>query len=109
MAETAGMNTGTGTPAPQEIRRQELAALLERAQAGDRVALEEIVARLMPLVWNVARAEPRPRDRLGRGADRVADAVAAHRRHPHVPGARLLAGHRHPPRGTPGACRPAPV
>jgi RNA polymerase sigma factor (sigma-70 family) len=57
MAETAGMNTGTGTPAPQEIRRQELAALLERAQGGDRVALEEIVARLMPLVWNVARAQ----------------------------------------------------
>jgi len=53
-----------GTPAespaagpPDEIRRRQLGRLLLRARAGDRRALDEIIDRLMPLVWNVARAQ----------------------------------------------------
>jgi RNA polymerase sigma factor (sigma-70 family) len=41
---------------PEATRRGEIVALLHRVQAGDRAALAEIVDRLMPLVWNVARA-----------------------------------------------------
>jgi RNA polymerase sigma factor (sigma-70 family) len=40
----------------EQARRTELAALLVRAQGGERAALDEIVDMLMPLVWNVARA-----------------------------------------------------
>jgi RNA polymerase sigma factor (sigma-70 family) len=42
---------------PGESRTAEIARLLLRARAGDRRALDEIVDRLMPLVWNVARAQ----------------------------------------------------
>lgn len=38
-------------------RRRMLAVLLIRARAGDRRALDQLVERLMPLVWNVARAQ----------------------------------------------------
>jgi RNA polymerase sigma factor (sigma-70 family) len=55
--ERADVSTGAGQPTSAEAaRRAELAALLEQAQAGDRAALDGIVDRLMPLVWNVARA-----------------------------------------------------
>jgi len=53
-----------GTPAvstvavpPNEIRRRQLGRLLLRARDGDRRALDEIMERLMPLVWNVARGQ----------------------------------------------------
>jgi len=45
-----------------EVRRQEIAELLVRAQGGDRTALDAIVRRLTPLVWNVARAQGVDRD-----------------------------------------------
>lgn len=43
-------------PARPDARRAELAALVLRAQGGDRGAVDQIVDLLMPLVWNVARA-----------------------------------------------------
>lgn len=46
-----------GTTRPEEVRRREVAELLRRAQDGDRAAMEAIVRRLTPLVWNVARAQ----------------------------------------------------
>jgi RNA polymerase sigma factor (sigma-70 family) len=52
----AAVSAEAVTP-PPEVRRREVAGLLERAQAGDRHALDEIVGRLMPLVWNVVRAQ----------------------------------------------------
>ena len=42
---------------PAEIRRRETGELLCRARAGDRAALDRLVERLTPLVWNVARAQ----------------------------------------------------
>jgi RNA polymerase sigma factor (sigma-70 family) len=39
------------------VRRHEVGQLLLRARTGDRRSLDEIVDRLMPLVWNVARAQ----------------------------------------------------
>jgi len=42
---------------PEELRRRQLGRMLINARAGDRRALDEIVDRLMPLVWNVARAQ----------------------------------------------------
>jgi RNA polymerase sigma factor (sigma-70 family) len=39
-----------------EIRRCETGELMRRVQAGERAALEQIVERLTPLMWNVARA-----------------------------------------------------
>ena len=42
---------------PGQARARELGDLLLRARAGDRRCLDEIVDRLMPLVWNVARAQ----------------------------------------------------
>lgn len=38
-------------------RRESLGELLLLARIGDRRALEEIVSRMMPLIWNVARAQ----------------------------------------------------
>src|SRR5215468_2057530 len=48
---------GSRTGLPDEIRRRQLGLLLSRARAGDRRAFDEIIERLMPLVWNVARAQ----------------------------------------------------
>jgi RNA polymerase sigma factor (sigma-70 family) len=42
---------------PNEIRRRQLGLLLRRARDGDRRAFDEIIERLTPLVWNVARAQ----------------------------------------------------
>jgi RNA polymerase sigma factor (sigma-70 family) len=42
---------------PAEIRRRENGELLCRAQAGERAALDQIIERLTPLVWHVARAQ----------------------------------------------------
>jgi RNA polymerase sigma factor (sigma-70 family) len=42
---------------PAEIRRRETGELLRRVQAGERAALDQIVERLTPLMWNVARAQ----------------------------------------------------
>jgi RNA polymerase sigma factor (sigma-70 family) len=60
-------------PAPrysQDVRWRELGELLERARAGDRGALDEIVDRMNALVWNVARAQ-------GLGAESASDVVQA--------------------------------
>jgi RNA polymerase sigma factor (sigma-70 family) len=45
-----------------------LGACLERAQAGDRTALDEVVRELNPLLWHVARSQ-------GLGAEESADVV----------------------------------
>lgn len=45
------------TTPQDEIRRRQLGLLLRRAREGDRRAFDEIIERLMPLVWNVARAQ----------------------------------------------------
>jgi RNA polymerase sigma factor (sigma-70 family) len=42
--------------APGRIRQLEVGRLLLQARAGDRLALDQIVDRLTPLVWNVVRA-----------------------------------------------------
>jgi len=55
---------------PEELRRRQLGRMLLRARAGDRRALDEIVDRLMPLVWNVARAQ-------GLDSESAADVVQA--------------------------------
>jgi len=60
----------TDVAQPAEMRRRETGELLRRARAGDRTALEQIVERLTPLVWNVARAQ-------GLGKESAADAVQA--------------------------------
>lgn len=53
------MNAGThpGTAQTPEARRQEAAELFRLARDGDNAAMEQLVRRLMPLVWNVARAQ----------------------------------------------------
>jgi len=54
----AAVNTDAEPVAsPEDTRRQEVADLLVRAQHGDRSALDVIISRMMPLVWNVARAQ----------------------------------------------------
>jgi RNA polymerase sigma factor (sigma-70 family) len=49
-------------------RAGRLAACLERARAGDRAALDEVVRELNPLLWHVARAQ-------GLGTEEAADVV----------------------------------
>ncbi|HEY3262886.1 MAG TPA: sigma-70 family RNA polymerase sigma factor [Pseudonocardiaceae bacterium] len=44
-------------PPPNGKPDSEIASLLRRARAGEAAALDEILHRLMPLVWNVARAQ----------------------------------------------------
>jgi DNA-directed RNA polymerase specialized sigma24 family protein len=53
-----------------EIRRHETGELLRRARAGERAALDQLVERLTPLVWNVARAQ-------GLGKEAASGAVQA--------------------------------
>jgi RNA polymerase sigma factor (sigma-70 family) len=65
----AGTPRGTSADARQE-RNDRLAGLLERARAGDRAGLEEIVRELTPLLWHVARGE-------GLDEQRGADVVQA--------------------------------
>jgi RNA polymerase sigma factor (sigma-70 family) len=57
-------DTSSGRPAAgrpgrpdREDRTERLAACLERAQAGQTGALDEVVRELNPLLWHVARAE----------------------------------------------------
>jgi DNA-directed RNA polymerase specialized sigma24 family protein len=45
-----------GPAQPPQVRQRETGELLRRARAGDRAALDQIIERLTPLVWNVARA-----------------------------------------------------
>ena len=59
--------SGVAEPARPD-RHARLAAALERARAGDRSALEEVVRELNPLLWHVARAE-------GIGREDAADVV----------------------------------
>ena len=47
----------TGVADFAEARRRQVGQLLVRVRAGDRAALNEIVDRMTPLVWNVARAQ----------------------------------------------------
>lgn len=51
-----------------EVHRQETGELLRQARTGDRAALNQLIERLTPLVWNVARAQ-------GLGPDSAADAT----------------------------------
>jgi RNA polymerase sigma factor (sigma-70 family) len=46
----------TGGARAAEIDHREVGELLCRARAGDRAALDQLVRKLTPLVWNVARA-----------------------------------------------------
>jgi RNA polymerase sigma factor (sigma-70 family) len=58
MAQLAEDGIGEGAPAPAgQGRAEHLAALLLRAQSGDRDCLRGIVAELTPLLWNVARGQ----------------------------------------------------
>jgi len=54
-------SSGGAEPA-QPARHVALGAALERARAGDRSALDEVVRELNPLLWHVARAEGTSRD-----------------------------------------------
>jgi RNA polymerase sigma factor (sigma-70 family) len=58
------VRAGTDRPA----RAARLAAHLERARAGERTALDEVVRELNPLLWHVARAQ-------GLSLDEAADVV----------------------------------
>jgi RNA polymerase sigma factor (sigma-70 family) len=49
-------------------RADRLAACLERARAGERTALDDVVRELNPLLWHVARAQ-------GLGTEQAADVV----------------------------------
>src|SRR5262249_22922274 len=60
---SAATETGSVDTRPMaEARRRELALLVEQAQAGSRSALDEIVERLMPLVWQVVLSQGADRD-----------------------------------------------
>lgn len=61
---------GGRSVAPEPNGASELGALLLRARAGDRQALDQIVERLTPLLWNVARAQ-------GLDVDTASDVVQA--------------------------------
>jgi RNA polymerase sigma factor (sigma-70 family) len=65
------VNAATGAVAPlsdRSDRHERLARCLERARAGDRGGLDEIVSELNPLLWHVARTQTL-------GADEAADVV----------------------------------
>lgn len=51
------MTTRTSGPSPGTERNARVGALLERARAGDRGALDDIVRELSPLLWRVARSQ----------------------------------------------------
>lgn len=51
------MKRGGTPPAALDERRDRLAELLIAAQAGERGALDRIVAELSPMLWQVARAQ----------------------------------------------------
>jgi RNA polymerase sigma factor (sigma-70 family) len=58
----------TAVAPPTSDRHDRLARCLERARAGDRHGLDEIVSELNPLLWHVARTQTL-------GADEAADVV----------------------------------
>jgi DNA-directed RNA polymerase specialized sigma24 family protein len=49
--------TVTSVSAVVDRRHQRIAGLFEQARSGERAALNELVAELTPLLWNVARAQ----------------------------------------------------
>lgn len=65
---TVSSGTSASAPADRVDRSVRLGACLERAQAGDRTALDEVVRELNPLLWHVARSQ-------GLGAEESADVV----------------------------------
>jgi RNA polymerase sigma factor (sigma-70 family) len=67
MTTESGRASGT-RPDVGDERADRLAACLERAQAGDRSALDEVVRELDPLLWRVARSQ-------GLGVEEAADVV----------------------------------
>jgi RNA polymerase sigma factor (sigma-70 family) len=70
MATRAGEAVGAGQvhPGRGAERAARLGACLERARAGDRTALDEVVRDLNPLLWQVARSQ-------GLDAEEAADVV----------------------------------
>lgn len=67
-ATAPAVMTDPADPDPPQTRRQSNGELLRRARTGDRAALRQLIERLTPLVWNVARAQ-------GLGAESAADAT----------------------------------
>jgi len=62
------VSAGADVDAARVDRAARLAACLDRARAGDRTALDDIVRELNPLLWHVARAQ-------GLAAEEAADVV----------------------------------